>query len=397
MAHLKNVVITLILCCQTIAAQTAAVQPTPDDAVITPPPELVARLSLSPFYTKCVMVEGLAVVGSAKVSDYGLLEAAYLLRKEIGHHAEILHAMAKNGVRFAVMAPTEMTTDIPEHSDLTPHNFWNRRARGLGATTQRPAVSCGEENLLCLRGDPYSTENILVHEFAHAIHEMGLNTVDPTFDARLQTAYDTAKAEGLWKGTYAMENRMEYWAEGAQSWFDTNRANDNEHGPIDMREKLKSYDPKLAALLTEIFGDGAWRYVRPDRRVESENDGNANGLAHLSGFDPSIRAPFIWPMKPNADASLETLLAWIPAESMPHATPPAASTPTTIQFVNQRNEVVEIDWIDSNGKPKFYCNVRPGVTHLQNTFAGHVWMISSAGKPLGAVVAATTESRAEIK
>ena len=164
------------------------------DVVIAPPPEIVARLSLSPFYKKCVMVEGLPVVGSAKVSDYALLEATYLIRKEIGHRPEILRAMAKNGVRFAVMAPIEMTTDIPEHSDLTPRNFWNRRARGLGATTARPAVSCGEENLLCLRGDPYSTENILLHEFAHAVHEMGLHTVDPTFDARLQQVYDSAKA-----------------------------------------------------------------------------------------------------------------------------------------------------------------------------------------------------------
>ena len=72
------------------------------DVVIAPQPEIVARLSLSPFYTKCVLVEGLPVVGSAKVSDYGLLEAAYLIRKEIGHRPEILRAMAKNGVRLSV-------------------------------------------------------------------------------------------------------------------------------------------------------------------------------------------------------------------------------------------------------------------------------------------------------
>ncbi len=363
------------------------------DTVITPPPEIVAQFSLSPFYTKCVIVEGFPVVGSAKVSDYALLEATYLIRKEIGQRPEILRAMAKNGVRFAVMAPTEMTTDVPEHSDLTPRNFWNRRARGLGATTSRPAVSCGEENLLCLRGDPYSTENILLHEFAHAIHEMGMNTVDPTFDARLQQVFDAATAEGLWKGTYAMENRMEYWAEGAQSWFDSNRVNDNEHGPIDTREKLKLYDPKLAALLTEIFGDGSWKYVRPDRRTELK----AEGLAHLAGFDPNTFTPFVWPVNKRGDQPTEPELAWITPDKMPSASPPTASEPTTIHFINKRSEDVSIDWIDSSGKPKFYCNIRPGVTHLQSTFTGHVWRISHAGKPLGAVVAATTDSRAEIK
>ena len=91
--------IALIFFGQLIRAVSASA-----DVVIAPPPEIVSRLSLSPFYKKCVMVEGLPVVGSAKVSDYALLEATYLIRKEIGHRPEILRAMAKNGVRFAVMA-----------------------------------------------------------------------------------------------------------------------------------------------------------------------------------------------------------------------------------------------------------------------------------------------------
>ena len=222
---------------------------------------------------------------------------------------------------------------------------------------------------------------------------MGLHTVDPTFDARLQQVYDSAKAQGLWKGTYAMENRMEYWAEGAQSWFDTNRSNDREHGPIDTREKLKAYDPRFAALLTQIFGDGSWRYVRPNRRAELK----ADGLAHLAGFDPNFFAPFVWIENKRGDPPQEVVLAWIDANKLPRASPPAASAPTTIEFVNQRSEVVEVKWIDSSGTPKFYCNLRPGMTHLQNTFAGHVWVISHAGKTLGAVIATTTDSRAEIK
>ena len=47
-----------------------------------------------------------------------------------------------------------------------------------------PATSCGEENLLCMRGDPYATENILIHEFAHTIHQIGLAQVDATFQNR---------------------------------------------------------------------------------------------------------------------------------------------------------------------------------------------------------------------
>ena len=166
-----------------------------------PPPTSVREsFNLDPFYEQWIDVEGLPVVASAKVNPYAVKEAAWLIRQMIGHRQDILQALAKNNVRFAVMAYSELTTDIPEHSDLQPDYYWDRRARGLGSTPVRPAVSCGEENLLNYSGDPYSTENILVHEFAHAIHQMGLNTVDPDFDGRLEvTAYNAAKEKGLWK------------------------------------------------------------------------------------------------------------------------------------------------------------------------------------------------------
>jgi hypothetical protein len=193
--------------------------------------------------------------------------------------------MIKNKVRCAVMAYSERTTDIPEHSDLKPKDYWNVRARGLGATPIRPAVSGAEENLLNYPGDPYSTENILIHEFGHAIHEMGLRTADPTFDSRLRQAYrDTLKA-GRWKGTYAASNPHEYWAEGVQSWFNTNRENDAQHNHVNTREELKAYDPSLASLLAEVLGDGAWRYERPGTRTEQ---------AHLAGYDPSRAPRFAW-------------------------------------------------------------------------------------------------------
>lgn len=239
---------------------------------VTPVPDsLREQFKLSPFYKKHVDVHGFPVVSSERVSDRGLLEAAHLIHQMIGHRKDILEALTKNKVRFAVMAPTEMTTDIPEHSDLKPKDYWDRRARGLGATRARPAVSCGEENLLNLPGDRYSTENILVHEFGHAIHEMGMSRVDPTFDGRLRKAYDQAMNKGLWKNTYAATNHKEYWAEGVQSYFDTNRANDNQHNDINTREKLVRYDPDLFKLIEEVFGKNEWRYVRFDRRFPKEH------------------------------------------------------------------------------------------------------------------------------
>lgn len=249
--------------------------------VVEPPKDA----GLSPFYRKLVKVGDLPVVASEKVSDFALFEAAYLIREMLRDRPEVLAAMAKNGVRFSIMSPTERTTDVPEHSDLLPARYWDRRARGLGATRVRPSVSCGEENLLGYRGDPYAIENILIHEFGHAIHDMGLTTVDPTFNPRLVQAYESAMKKGLWKGKYAATNHHEYWAEGVQSWFDTNRHDDHDHNHVDTREELEEYDPDLARLVKEVFRRTDWRYVKPDRRPEP---------AHLKGFEIAKAPIFDW-------------------------------------------------------------------------------------------------------
>jgi hypothetical protein len=127
----------------------------------------------------------------------------------------------------------------------------------------------------------------MIHEFAHAIHAMGLRTTDPKFQPRLSEVYEDAKAKGLWKDTYAISNISEYWAEGVQSWFDTNRQNDSSHNHVDTRAELKSYDPSLAKLVEEAFGDGPWRYVRPDMRTDLAD-------SHLAGYEPGKGPRFQW-------------------------------------------------------------------------------------------------------
>ena len=278
------------------AGQARAAEPPPEaespeasrQGVAAPPEALVQSLGLAPVYRKHVDVGGFPVLGSAKASDFALLEAAYLIERMLQQRPDVRRALMASKTRFAVMAPQELTTEIPEHGDLRPKDYWDRRARGLGATDARPAVSCGEENLLCLPGDPYAAENILIHEFAHAIHEMGLNKIDGEFDRRLRQAYEQALEDGLWKGTYAATNHNEYWAEGAQSWFDTNRPPDHDHNHVDTREELKEYDPRLAALAAEAFGDTEWRYVRPSQRKPAER-------SHLEGFDLATAPRFEWP------------------------------------------------------------------------------------------------------
>jgi hypothetical protein len=145
---------------------------------------------------------------------------------------------------------------------MKPKEYWDKRARGLGGRI----TSCGEENLLNLRGDRYSRENILIHEFAHCIHEQGLRGVDPKFDSRLRATFARAMDKGLWKKTYAATNHKEYWAEAVQVYFDCNAPPGGVHNDITTREKLAKYDPDLFQLIDEVFKKSPYRYVRYDKR-----------------------------------------------------------------------------------------------------------------------------------
>jgi len=79
------------------------------------------------------------------------------------------------------------------------------------------------------------------------------------------------------KECYAIKNQAEYFAEGVQAWFDTNRTMDHDHNHIHTRSQLKKYDTGLADLCAEILGDTEWRFVSPRLRV---------GKEHLAGYDP---------------------------------------------------------------------------------------------------------------
>ena len=226
------------------------------------PLALREKFELDPFYEQHVDAGGLPILSSAKVSPAGLLEAAYLIDQMLANREDVRQEMIKRRVRFVVMAPTEMTTDVPEQSHMDKE-YWDRRARGLGGRI----CSCGEENLLNLPGDRYSKENILIHEFSHTIHNYGLRRLDEGFQKRLAELFNAAKEKGLWQDTYARSNPEEYWAEAVQSYFDCNAPPRRRvHNEIDTREELKEYDPELFQLIDESFKSPQWRYVRYDKR-----------------------------------------------------------------------------------------------------------------------------------
>ena len=80
------------------------------------------------------------------------------------------------------------------------------------------------------------------------------------------------------KDCYASKNRAEYFAEGVQAWYNTNRTMDHDHNHIETRAQLKQYDPMLAKLCEDLLGNGQWRFVSPRERA---------GKGHLKGYDPT--------------------------------------------------------------------------------------------------------------
>lgn len=266
------------------------------DGEVTAPP---AELGVPPFYTKFISARGYPIVASARVNDYALKEAAFLVNQLLAHRDDVREAMIASGSRMCILAYNEFTTDLPEFAprgavkgfeQFSAKDYWDARARGTGGSETDPYCSCAEENLLAYPGDPFAAECILIHEFAHNMHLRGLVNVDPTFDARLRETYDRAMRVGLWKGKYASVNHHEYFAEGVQSWFDNNRENDHDHNHVNTRAELQEYDPDLAAMCREVFGETKLVYTKPATRI----------TGHLAGYDPGQVPTFVWPERLKA-------------------------------------------------------------------------------------------------
>jgi hypothetical protein len=172
---------------------------------------------------------------------------------------DILTAMVSNRMYLIIIGKDQVYTDMPEYRNHPNPAYQNERVRGTGG---KP-TSFGEENLLSLPIDRYDDESIGVHEFCHTI-DGTLRSIDPTWRERKEAAFKNAGSKGLWHNTYAGSNAGEYWAEICQSYFDCNRVNNWNHGPIGTREQLKAYDPEGYELVRAVFklSPGQdWRYA----------------------------------------------------------------------------------------------------------------------------------------
>ncbi|MBR1485515.1 MAG: hypothetical protein IJ612_07490 [Prevotella sp.] len=261
---LANGMAAIVLACMLGACTARSPQPAAEaeetlqvpECIVTTPPD---SLGLDEFYKKYVDVNGLPLISSWRVPDSAFTAAhRTLYAMTCMLPKAVLDSMVARHTRVAIMARYEGTTDIPEHRHLAADTAlnWDLRARGLGGDLELPLTSCAEENVLAYQIDKYHAEDILIHEFAHSIHLIGLMLAVPDFDSRLKTCYERAKASGILDGTYRITDKEEYFAEAVQDWFNVNAEmphTDGKHNWCNTREELRDYDPDLYALLAEYF------------------------------------------------------------------------------------------------------------------------------------------------
>ncbi len=227
------------------------------------------------FYAKHLDAGGIPIVASSKVEDSTLSASRDVIMDMLAHRPDLAAALAEKGYRVAIMAEEETITDLPENADwtkperddprltrcerkhydtriepLSDREYWNARARGIGG---RFTVGA-EEDVLGRQSSRYWGETIFVHEFAHNVLD-AIQMADPPLYVEVEAAYAAALSEGLWKDEYASTTVQEYWAEGTQFWFNSNRLAVFDGQRILGHADLIAYDPRLAAALRQAYGN----------------------------------------------------------------------------------------------------------------------------------------------
>jgi len=211
------------------------------------------------FYKKHIDVKGMPVLASEEVADLALQRTYEIVTHMLAGRPDVLQAMVEQGMYLIVIGKDQVYTDMPENRNAPNPDYLNERVRGTGGYP----TSFGEENLLSLPIDRYDDESIAVHEFCHTIDSM-LRRVEPEWDGRRMAAYRNAVDKDLYEDTYAISSPAEYWSEIAQAYFECNRVNNWNHGPIGKREQLKIYDPQGYELVRRTFNlspEQDWRYT----------------------------------------------------------------------------------------------------------------------------------------
>ena len=234
-----------------------------------------AEYAFDPFYRQYRDAGGIPVVASEKPPAEALDRARSIAVGMLAHRPDLAAQLQREGYRIAVIAEDEALLDLPEHRHwtkpsrddprltrceakhydarigaLSDREYWDQRARAIAG----PTTTAAAEDLLGSRTSRWYGETIFVHEFAHNVL-LAAKEVDPALYAAVEAAYGNALMNGLWKDEYTVTTIDEYWAEGTQFWFDSNKLQVFDGRRILSHDDLAAYDPALYAVLGRAYGD----------------------------------------------------------------------------------------------------------------------------------------------
>jgi len=215
------------------------------------------------YYTRAFEWNGLYVVSGPEVQPLSLMTAAETAFNMLRHRPDLAALLEQDGSRVAVTPQDASIVVLPEFRHLDGQvaadgRPWNE-VTGIAGYDNGYIAANGESNVLSLPNDPYrGQENITLHEWAHVI-QMGAISKVPSLADELTKAFNDAMAAGLWIGTYASSNVLEYFAVATEAFFDFTRQPDSTVNHVNTRAELAQYDPELFTFMEKIYGNDSWR------------------------------------------------------------------------------------------------------------------------------------------
>lgn len=239
------------------------------------------------YYTKfsnCLC--GIPIKSSEKVSYYAHHLTANIVDTMLSKVPQVTNKLLENGADISIYGLEEDVYDIPEHRGGAV--IMQRPVEGYGGMPSNPTTSISAQNVLRVSEGLHQTRNlnesILVHEFSHAIHLLGINLLpDKKLSSEIVTAYEHAKNNKLWPNTYLISNYEEYFATLSTIWFNVMAESasgkwDGVRGPINTRSELKEYDSLGYQMLEKIYPKNVLPYPWNNNLVINDYTGNIDKL-----------------------------------------------------------------------------------------------------------------------
>lgn len=286
------------------------------------------------FFDKVADYKGILIKANRCVDDRALSAAHERLDMMLKNAPEIALNLKDSCCELHIIGSQQQPSDLPELRHWKGKPFEgaktiDERTRGVGGRL----ASCGEENLLHLKGDRYFDRDICVHEFAHTLMEFGL---DSELRKHIKAQYQRSKKAGLWPGCYALNNEGEFWAE-LSMWYFGSRGDFGKINPPPEEGNawLSKYDAGAFKLLDDIYSGR----LKPQRQT-------AETLTEIAI---------------SQESKLKSKDATVPVK---------------IRFLNLTDKTLKLFWLDYEGKRKFYSEVQAFGEAEQSTYATHPWLVT---------------------